>query len=403
MELAFLPVWPLELNAFLVFGLLILAGLAGGSLASRTGFLPRITGFIAIGLLLGPSGLGIFGAELLGIAQHFVEVALGLILFQLGRLLDVGRAVRERPLLAAAALEAGLSFVLVFAALYGLGIAPLQAAVAAAIAISSSPAVVLLVVKELKAAGPLTERTLSLVAFNNLLSFFAFMALLPFMHYAQDAGWETIVLQPLYTVGVSLLLAWVMARLLLAIAARLGRNESVQFALLVGTIVGAVGLAKALGGSNLLTLLALGVLAHNLDRRRVLGLADFGHVGEIFFVILFVTAGANLHLADLAVAGWASVAFVAARFLGKSLGTRVLSPRVLPPEKSRLMGLTLLPMAGMAIGLTRSAAELYPQFAVSLSAIVLGAIAILETLGPVATEYALKKSGEARAGGRIEH
>lgn len=403
MNVDFLPAWPLQINAMLVFGILILVGLLGGYLAAKTRFLPRITGFIAIGLLMGPSGLGLFGDEVLDFAKYFVEIALGLILFQMGRLLDIRQALQERPLIGASLLESALSFGLVFMALSWLGLDSLHAALVGAIGISSSPAVVMLVVRELGAKGPMTERALMLVAINNILAFLVFTSLLPLLHYSQAADWNTILLQPAYRLLSSLALAWLLARLLLFLAARFGRDEGVQFALVLGTVVGAVGLAVMVKASFLLTLLSLGVLSHNLDRKQVLEKLDLGHVTEIFFVILFVVSGARLHIDDLALAGWAAVAFVLARFAGKSLGVMVLAPTVLPRQKAALMGLMLLPMAGMAIGLTQSAANLYPEFAKTLSAIILGAISILETIGPIATEFALKRSGEVADTAKVEH
>ncbi len=403
MNVDFLPAWPLQINAMLVFGILILVGLLGGYLAAKTRFLPRITGFIAIGLLMGPSGFGLFGDEVLDFAKYFVEIALGLILFQMGRLLDIRQALQERPLIGASLLESALSFGLVFMALSWLGLDSLHAALVGAIGISSSPAVVMLVVRELGAKGPMTERALMLVAINNILAFLVFTSLLPLLHYSQAADWNTILLQPAYRLLSSLALAWLLARLLLFLAARFGRDEGVQFALILGTVVGAVGLAVMVKASFLLTLLSLGVLSHNLDRKQVLEKLDLGHVTEIFFVILFVVSGARLHIDDLALAGWAAVAFVLARFAGKSLGVMVLAPTVLPRQKAALMGLMLLPMAGMAIGLTQSAANLYPEFAKTLSAIILGAISILETIGPIATEFALKRSGEVADIAKVEH
>lgn len=399
----YLPAWPPELNGFVLFGALILAGVAGGHLAHRTSFLPRITGFIAAGFVLGPSVLGLLTVEMLDMSRLFVDLALGLILFQLGRLLNLPLALRAPGLLGASLLESALSFVLVFVVLTALGIAAMPAALAAAIGISSSPAVVLMVVKELDARGPLTDRSLMLVAFNNVLSFLAYTLLLPFLHYSQAAAWDTVLLQPVYKLGVSLLLAWGLARLLLAIARLVGRNEGLQFALLVGVIVGGVGLSKVLDASMLLTVLAMGGFARHLDRRRALMRVDFGHGGQLFFVILFVVAGANLHVHDLLTAGWAALGFVLARFAGKALGAMMLVRTGLSPRKAGLAGLTLMPMAGMAIGLTQSTAAMYPHFATTLTAIVLGAIAILETVGPIATEFALKRSGEVRADARLDH
>ncbi|WP_323002469.1 cation:proton antiporter [Denitromonas sp.] len=400
MNWPFLPAWPPDFNGFVLFGLLMLAGLVGGELAHRSGVLPRITGFIAIGFVLGPSVAGLVTPEMLDGAQVFVDVALGLILFQLGRLLDLSLAWRERPLLAAAVAEAGLAFAAVFLILMQFDIAPIQAAVAAAIGISSSPAVVLLVVRELGAKGPLTDRSLMLVAMNNIFSFLAYTALLPFIHYAHNSGWEIAVLEPLYVLGVSVGIAGVFSWLLLQLARLLPKEETTQFALLIGMIVGTVGVAQLANGSMLLSLLALGVMTRNLDRQSHVLPVDFGSGGEIFFVILFVVAGARLHLSDLSSAGFAAVAFVLARFVGKSLGVMILTRGGLDVRQSALTGLTLVPMAGMAIGLTQMTAARYPEFAATLSAIVLGAIVILETIGPVLTEYALKRSGEVPGVGR---
>ncbi len=400
---SYLPAWPLELNGFLLFGALILIGVAGGHVAHRTGFLPRITGFIAAGFLLGPGVLGLLTPEMLGMSQLFVDLALGLILFQLGRLLNLPLALRARGLLWASLLESFLSFLLVFGVLTALGIAALPAALAAAIGISSSPAVVLMVVKELDASGPLTDRTLMLVALNNILSFLAYTLLLPFLHYTQAADWDMVIVQPLYKLAVSVLLGWALAQALLGLARLVGRNEGLQFALVIGVIVGGVGLAKVMEASALLTLLTLGGFARHLDRGHALMEVDFGHGGQVFFVILFVVAGANLHVHDLMTAGWAALGFVAARFAGKALGAMLLMRTGLPREKAGLAGLTLMPMAGMAIGLTQSTAAMYPHFAATLTAIVLGAIAILETIGPIATEYALKRSGEVNPDADLEH
>jgi Kef-type K+ transport system membrane component KefB len=400
---SFLPSWPPTFNGFLVFGMLIVIGLLGGRLAQRTGYLPRITGFIVIGFVLGPGVGGLITEEMLGNSQVFVDIALGLILFQLGRLLDVPLALRDRPLLAASMLEAGLSFAALFGVLELVGVPTMQAAVAAAIGISSSPAVVLLVVRELGAAGPLTERVLFLVAMNNLLAFLAYTALLPFIHFAHNAGLAVSLLDPLYRLGASITVAAVLAWSLLQLVRWLPRDETTQFALLIGVIIGAIGLAKIFNASSLLTLLMLGIFTHNLDRKRHVLPVEFGHGGEVFFVVLFVVAGAKLRIEDVSIAGLSAVMFVLARFAGKCLGVMVLARGVADLRQAGLTALTLVPMAGMAIGLTQSTAQMYPQFAATLSPIVLGAIAILETLGPIATEFALKRSGEVRGEVRVEH
>jgi Kef-type K+ transport system membrane component KefB len=365
--------------------------------------LPRITGFIAIGLLLGPSGAGLLNADMLDTARVLVDVALGLILFQVGRLLDMRAVLRDRALLAASLLESGLAFAAIYWVLRQFAIGPVEAALAAAIGMSSSPAVVAMVARELGAKGPVTDNTLALVALNNAFSFFAFTLLMPYLHHANSVDWTTAIWSPVWQLLLSLLLAAVLAWLLLQLAKRLNNKEGIHFALLVGAIVGSVGLAQMLNASPLLTILALGILSRNLDSKSHILPIEFGHAGELFFVILFVFAGANLHLADLWLSALPALAFVAARSFGKGLGVLALSAGPLSVRKSALTSLTLMPMAGMALGLTQTAQNLYPAFTAALASIILGGIAILETLGPIATEAALKWSGEVAPDSPVDH
>lgn len=404
MEFAFLPSWPPQANGFLLFGAILLAGLIGGELAGRTRYLPRITGFIAVGLALGPSGLGLLTPTMLEASRLFVEIALGLILFQLGMQLDITSFRRDRRLLLAAVLESTGAFAALYLALTALGVQALHAALAAALGVSSSPAVVLLVVRQLGASGPVTQRSLSLVAFNNVSAFMLFTALLPWLHSSQQADIATAVLHPLYRFAGSLLLAWVLARLSIYLARLVGPHESSQFALLVSVIMLALGVAKALNLSQLFALLAYGVLCRNLDRRKALTEVEFGRGGEVFFVILFVWAGANLHLQELASVGLAAAVFVLARWAGKLAGLSLADrPTRAHLRQAALVSLTVMPMAGLAIGLVQTTQSLYPEFAGELAAIVLAAVAILETIGPIATEFALKRAGEVKADQGVDH
>lgn len=395
----FLPTWPLKINDFLLFGLLLGAGILGGHLASRTNFLPRISGYIAAGFVLGPSVLGVLNQELLGSARLFTDIALGLILFELGRLLDLSALRRQPWLIGSSVLESALSFLFVYLAVRAFGVSPMGAALVATLGISSSPAVILLVTRQLGARGPVTQNAIALVALNNIIAFFVFIAVLPILHIQQQAGVTTVLLQPVYQFLGSAVMGFVLARSLVWAAKRVGPSESVQFALVIGAIIAALGLAKMLNVSGLLALLTLGLLSRNLDKERRLLHVEFGHGGELFFLLLFVVTGANLHLEELGSAGLIAIAFVVARLVAKLVAVYGPMRRSgLPPLQSGMLGLTLVPMAGLAIGLTEVTYAMYPQFGRELAAIVLAAVALLETIGPILTTYALKKAGEVRSG-----
>lgn len=393
-ELFFLPSLPLALNGLALFGLILLAGLAGGCLAGRTRLLPKITGYIVAGWLLGPGVLNLLGKDLLAEARLFVDISLGLILFELGRRLDFAWLRHDRWLLVTGAGESALSFGLMFYVLGPFGIPPLQAAMAAAIGIAVSPAVVMLVAHEMAADGPVTRRLLVLTAMNNVVSLLAFTALLPLVHLSFEAGWLTVLLHPLYRLAGSLLLGGAFCLVTLRLARVVGKQEAGQFILLVGMIVSAVGAAKMLHLSVMLTLLAFGILVRNLDRKRDLMEVEFGYAGQLFFVVLFVVAGASLQW-ETGTLTWAALAMVAARLLGKSVAVMAIGPASgLSLKQTALLGAALTPMAGVALGMAQTVADIYPDFGAQVTAIVVLAVAVLNLAGPVATRLALRAAGE---------
>jgi Kef-type K+ transport system membrane component KefB len=406
-ELNALPLigdWPPTLNPMVLFGVLLLVGLTAGELARRAR-LPTVTGFIVIGFLLGPSVSGVFDQGLVDRSRPFVEVALALILFQVGRLLDVRAMRHDKGLIATSVAECLASFALVWLTLvYLVGVAPLHAAIIAVIGISASPAVLLVVAHDLGAKGPLTERALNLVALNNVVAFLAYTMLLPFLLADQSSPIEVLVVQPTWQILAALVLAWALTHLKLRLARIVGHGEAQQFALSLGFIIAALGLATMFEVSNLLTLLALGILSRNLDRQGALTDVQFGHLASVFFIILFVMSGANLHASELLTVFWTALAFVVARVGAKCLAvyaaTRLTGG---VPAHAPLMGLTLIPMASMAIGLVDMTQRLYPSYATELAAVVLGAIAILETIGPIATQFALRRAGEVPDGAKVGH
>ncbi len=395
-DFSFLPTLPLPVSSFVLFGVLLLAGLLGGHLAGRTGFLPQITGYIAVGLVLGPSGLNLLGPELLGDAQIFVDISLGLILFELGRRLDLKWLRHDLWFVLAAVAESAFSFGLIYYALRHFGIEPLQASMAAAIGVATSPAVVLLVARDMKAEGPVTRRALTLVAINNIIALLVFTTLLPVVHFNLRASWATILLHPIYRLAGSMLLGYLAYLVTIGVARLVGKQEGGQFILLVGMIVVAVGCAKVLNLSVMLTLLGFGIMAKNLDYRRDIMAVEFGYAGQLFFVVLFVITGAGLELYRIATVPLAVLAFIAARFVGKSGALMIFSPPSrLSLRQGLTLGIALLPMAEVAIGMTRTVADIYPEFGANLAVIVVSTVAVLELIGPVAAQFALRWAGEA--------
>lgn len=395
----FLPAWPLEYNTQFAFGLLLFAGVLGGYLAHRISWLPSITGFMAVGILIGPSGIDLLTQEALSLVRTLIDVALGLILYRLGLSLNLRAMVHDRRLLLTSLIESAATFLASFGVLVWLGLPTLLAGLAASIVISSSPAILIHVAHEVGAVGPVTERSKELVALNNLFSFFAFSALLPAGHMAMKADGATVWLQPLYQLLGSLLVAILIA-VILVYAARLTRRASqYRLALIIGAIMLGLGIADAINVSSLFVPLALGVVVKTLERDDLLSNVEFGEVFELFFIILFVYAGAKIQLGEMANLGWVAVALVSVRIVAKWLAVFGMARwHGVAPRPAAATGLLLIPMAGLAIGLAQTADTLFALEAAQLNALVFAIVAILETIGPPIAGWAFRLAGEVGAG-----
>lgn len=394
---SFFPQQLPELNLMMAFGLLLAFGTLGGMLAARIRWLPTITGFMALGLLIGPSGLGLLPPHTLESSRPLVDIALGLILFKLGAVLHPWAVVRNRTLVATSLIESAVTFIAILGLMLWVGTQPVVAVLAAAIAVSSSPAVLIHVAEELHARGPTMDAAKALVAMNNVLAFVLFSFSLPLALQSAKFDLSTALLLPLYqltgAVAVSIAVAWLVTQIALHTKAH---EKHFRFALVVGAVMLALGSAVALQVSTLFTALTLGVACRWLQGRSRLTAVDFGGGGDIFFIILFVFAGANLHLNDLREYGTIALAYVMVRTIGKCLSVYACG-RVFgfTHKQSFSAGLLLVPMAGLAIGLVQTTSGLMPELGAQVSAVVLAAVAVFETVGPPLAAFALRYVGEA--------
>ena len=399
----YLPDWPLIITPSMAFGLMLLIGAIGGYLAHLSSWIPSITGFMAVGVLFGPSGIGLLSQETMVESHILIDIALALILYRLGLSLDIKLIWRTPSLLLISLFESIATFGLVFTTLHWFGISFVLAALVAAISISSSPAVLLHVAHEVGAKGEVTESSKTLVALNNLISFFAFTAVLPALLFSNGATLTTIVLQPLYQLIGSLLLGIALAYGLHTVASRTHRAPQYKLALVIGTVMLAIGLAQQLKLSMLLVPLVIGVVVMTLEREAVISDIEFGSAFELFFVVLFVFAGAGLHLQELAQYAPVVLGLVLARVLAKVVGVVATSEFLKQPRRGSISsGLLLIPMAGLAIGLAQTSSTLFPQHAATVTAIVLGAVTVFESIGPPIAAFAFKYAGEVTASDMIE-
>lgn len=385
-------------NAMLVFGLFLLFGVLGGMIATRLKWMPTITAFMLLGFIAGPYGLGLITQQVLAESAVFIDIALGLILYKLGNMLHPREMMHSKRLLMTTAAETGLTFFLVSCLMIVLNYDLAISVLVGAIAVSSSPAVLVHVSEEMRAKGPVTEHAKSLVAMNNLISFVIFSLALPFILVKQDISMTTVLVLPLYRMLGAVLIGIAIGWMALRITRLLHKfDQHYRFVIIIGAVMVTLGLCQMFGMSSLLGPLVLGISTrwfetskHNLSR---IGL---GEGGDLFYIILFVMSGAKISPSLILAAGIVPVLLVLTRSIGKMTGV-IAASRFNNFDKTQVFStsLLLLPMAGMAIGLVATTYRLVPDMSEQLATIIFSMVVIFETIGPFMASYALRACGEA--------
>lgn len=393
MNLDFLPAWPMLLSYPLLFGVLLVVGMMGGEIARQLR-MPRVIGYVVVGFLLGPLAQAM-GIDLIDEARIFVDLALGLVLFDLGRRMDLKWMRRDWTLAVSGLAESLASFGAVFATLLVFNFPAVEAGLAAAIAMSTSPAVLLLIVHDTSSEGQVTGRALNLVALNGLLASIIVTIMVGSAHFQTRMDLETALLHPLYLFLGSIALGASMAALSRVIARSIEKTRDVHFTLIAGLVVAAVGLATLLKLPVFLALLSFGLFARNDQRGYDLLNVNLAPAGRLLYIVLFVITGASLPLTALATAGWIAAAFVVARALGKIVGVLAIAPLGgLRIKQSVGLALALLPMSSLPLLMYHDVSKYFPVFAHGLGAVFLAGVIIMEILGPLAVQWGLELAGE---------
>ena len=326
-----------------------------------------------------------------------VDMAAAVVLFELGQRASFGWIRRNPALLASSLAEAGLTLVAVWAALRAVDVEPLTASIVAAIAMATSPAVLLSITRELRAQGQVTERALLLTALNCIYAVVLAHLLLAWGHLEVRAGFDLIVLKPAYLVFGSLLVGMIAARLLLMVAGLIGRTRTAQW--MFGSVLGR---ARVLGGADARVVDGAGVaglrwICPRPRPARRWSAVEYGPATAASVVLLFSLSAATFDYGTVSLAWGAAVVLVVARAACKIGAVVALSHWAgLGIQRGGWVGIALLPMAALALLLTRDVVEAIPPLGQEVASIVLPAVIIMVVLGTLATVWALRKAQETR-------
>lgn len=384
---------------------------------------PDVTAFLIAGLAIGPYGLGSLHIGGLGFSSLeavnelsvISSVALGFIAFAIGnefRLSQLKETGRQAAVIGV--LQALVAMVLVDAALLGLHLlmpdvlsAP-AAITLGAIATATAPAATLMVVRQYKARGKLTDLLLPIVALDDAVGLVAFavsFGVATALH-SGSVNLLSILVEPLLEIVGSLLLGSLMG-LILTLLEKLFFSNSNRLSLTIAFVVMTIALSGMefqlgpvkLGFSNLLVCMMLGTVFCNLCPRSpdIMERSDRWTVP--LYALFFVLSGAELDLSvfsSLAVVG-IGVVYILTRSAGKYLGARGSAAMVNCDHSIRkYLGITLLPQAGVALGMSAASISLGTGDGKLIRNIVLFSVLIYELVGPSLTRWALMKSGDIR-------
>jgi Kef-type K+ transport system membrane component KefB len=402
----------------------LLSGLLLSRLAKKVK-LPAVTAYLISGVLIGPFVLGAIGIPGIGITAEQIEsfglvsdLALGFIAFAMGnefRLAQLKKIGKQATVIGV--VQALFTTVVVDAVLIGLHflmpdkLSLSAAVVLASVATATAPAATLMVVKQYKAKGPVTDVLLPVVALDDAVGLVVFAISFGVAKSISTGTVDvlSVILEPLLEVVLSLGLGFIMG-LLFTLCEKYFHSRSKRMAVSVTFVMMTVAISSLkfdiggihIGFSSLLACMMLGTVFCNMCEvsEELMDRAD--RWTTPILILFFVISGAELELsvfADVAVV-IVGIVYIIARSIGKYFGANISAKMVKSdPNIVKYLGITLLPQAGVSLGMAIKAIELGPDGAIVRN-ITLFAVLIYEIVGPFLTKIALTKAGDIKEEGR---
>ena len=407
------------MQTLLALSVAMLAGLMMSRL-TKVWNLPAVTAYLVAGILIGPYCLGQLGIPGLGFISHedvlsysiVSEAALGFIAVAMGnefRISELKQIGRQAVVIAI--FQAVVATIFVDAALITLHFImpeklPLSCAITlGAVATATAPAATLMVVKQYKAEGPLTKMLLPVVALDDVVGLIVFAISFGIAKAIEQGSLDiiSIIVNPIVEVVASLTLGALIG-LFFHFTEQFFHSRSKRMTISVTYVFLAVALSMTefhLGPvtvefSSLLVCMMMGTIFCNMCDFSEELMDRMDRWTAPIMVLFFVLSGADL---EFSVFGdWAiilvGVIYILFRSAGKIVGANISAGFMkCEPTIQKYLGVTLLPQAGVALGMTMTALSL-GEPGIIIRSVALFAVLIYELVGPLMTRIALEKAGE---------
>lgn len=381
----------------LAWSLVLAAAAAAGYLVQRYSGLPKVAGYSVVGAIAGFFGFADAAWPLAGNALFLLEIAIAVVLFEAGARISL-RWFRHNPMvLVQSLLESVLSFAAVYWLLREFGLAPAAAQALSIIAVAASPAVLTRVVMDTHAAGPVTERAITLSTLSTLYALTIGSALAGMIDAGADTGLVQTIAPVFKLLGLSLAVAALLGLAMRAALRVMNPTSENTSMLLLALIAASTALATLVGGSAALSALLAGLLLKQLNPRPWIWPRQLGTAASMLTMLMFVLVSTVAAGTVWTAAGAALVlGVVGARLLAKVLGTVAGSPGSgLRLSQALWTGCAMSPMSAVALLLASQFARASTEHGAVITGVALPSILLMEVVGAVIATLALRRARES--------
>lgn len=360
--------------------------------------LPKVTGYIVVGILIGPNMFGLISSQLVTHMDFVSDIALACIAFGVGKYfkLEKLRKTGKGILLITVmeSLTAGVAVSVVSFCLFRVSLD--FALLLGAVATATAPASTIMTIKQYHAKGAFVDILLQVVALDDAVCLIAF-SLASAVVKADFGGRVSLAevaipqIYNLLAIAAGAMCAWMLSRMITP-----ARSKDSRLILVLAGLLGISGVCALAGVSPLLACMVFGAVYSNMTKDKKI-FKQLDNFTPPVMALFFIESGMKLDIASLKTAGMIGIVYFIVRIAGKYAGAW-LSCRMLhtKPYVYKYLGLGLIPQAGVSIGLAALGQRILPAaIGMKLLTIVLASSVLYEMIGPGCAKYAVIQSMKA--------
>ncbi|WP_026895363.1 cation:proton antiporter [Clostridiisalibacter paucivorans] len=387
------------MNALYYVSIVLISGIIMARIISKLN-LPYVTGYLLGGIIIGPSFLNLVPKDISIQLLIISEMALGFIAYSIGSEFNIEYMKKlGKSVFLITLLESLGAVLIVFITMFVIFNQPLPfSLIISSIAATTAPAATIMVIRQYKAKGSLVNTLLPVVAMDDAIGIMIFGIIISIAKQVSSNvngfSLTTGLLTPIWEIGAALILGIIIGFILVLVSRKAkGKNELLS--IVIATICLSIGIANFLNISTLLLCMAVGAVISNISPNNMKVISITDSFTPPVYIMFFTLAGVELDIRLIKYVGLLGIGYIIARVTGKVLGSYLgCKLSNMPKKVQKYLGFTLIPQAGVAIGLSMTAQLDFPQIGSNVRTIILGATIVYELIGPAVTKYALIKSGD---------